>query len=370
MDNDTHPAGNWRRLVAVVPVIFVCACGSGPTGPTPPAGPQVFSITPARGPAAGGTSVRIGGSNFSPGATVTIGGVAATDVVVESAASITARTAAHAPGAGDVVVFVGGQSAVLSGGFTYEAGEAPSIREITVRGTKWANEPANFADLGEILNVTVTVQDPDTPADLLRFEWTSDAGTFTGSGAAVQWRAPATATTPGQVTLTVAVTDGASRVTGTATVRLHDSVKEVGDLSRLFLLEFSDSNASASYVMRNFSTGPRCLAERDEEKAQVEDNRTYYRILSSSIGGASVNFQFAGRPCSYTPVNGDACAAVPSTWTSLCLKTPPNKECTAGEIGTVSGVDYVTAVYEESQWKLCASHYQPTGNKAQPFFIR
>ncbi len=31
-------------------------------------------------------------------------------------------------------------------------------------------------------------------------------------------------------------------MTGSATVRLHDSVKEVGDLSRLFLLEFSDSN--------------------------------------------------------------------------------------------------------------------------------
>lgn len=357
-------------IVACAAAVYFSACGGSPNGPTPPSGPpapQVFSITPAHGPAAGGTSVRIGGANFAPGATVTIGGVAATEVAVESSASITARTSPHAPGTGDVVVSVGTRSAVFSGGFTYEAGDPPVISTIAARGTRSPSEPAGFADLGETLTVTATVQDADTPADQLRFEWTADSGTFTGAGASVQWLAPAAAATPGQVTLNLAVTDGATRVTGTTRVRLHDSIKEVGDLARQFLLDFSDSNSPPDYVLRNFSQGPRCIKERDSEKADVEKNRRYYTIQSSAIGSATVNFQFGGRPCSYVPVDGDACAAVPAVWNSLCKET--NVECTAGTTGRTSGTDFVTAVYEESQWRLCSSYFKSDG-KAQPFFIR
>ncbi len=55
------------------------------------------------------------GTGFTTGATVTIGGVAATSVVVVSATSITAVTAAHAPGAVDVVVTnLDGQSGSLA----------------------------------------------------------------------------------------------------------------------------------------------------------------------------------------------------------------------------------------------------------------
>ena len=54
-------------------------CGGSPSGPGSQA-PLVFAITPGDGPAKGGTSVHISGSNFAAGATVTIGGAAATDV--------------------------------------------------------------------------------------------------------------------------------------------------------------------------------------------------------------------------------------------------------------------------------------------------
>ena len=356
-------------VLALAAFVSMSACGGNPpTGPSGPPAPAVYSITPAHGPASGGTSVKIGGANFAAAAVVTIGGVLATDVVVESAASISARTPARAPGPGDVVVSAAGKTATLPSGFTFDSGQPPVVSAVTVRGTKWTNEPGNFADLGETLNVTVSVQDPDTPIDQLKFEWTSDSGTFTGTGAAVQWRAPTTAATPATVTLNVAVTDGVARVTGAAAVRLHDSVKEVGDMARLFLLDFSDSNiGDANYILRNFSTGPRCVKERDDEKGDIEKNRTTYSILGSSIGAAAVNVQFADRPCSYMPTDGDACAAVPSSWTSLCLRT--TSECTAGEKGTVDGTDFVTAVYEDSQWRLCASSYKAIG-KARPLFIR
>jgi len=62
------------------------------------------------------------GTNFAPGATVTLGGSAATAVTVVSATTITATTPAHAAGVVNVVVTnPGTQSATLVNGFTYLA---------------------------------------------------------------------------------------------------------------------------------------------------------------------------------------------------------------------------------------------------------
>ena len=64
----------------------------------PPApAPSVAAITPAEGSISGGTAVTITGANFVDGASVTIGGAAATGVAVVDATSITAP-------AGSVVV--------------------------------------------------------------------------------------------------------------------------------------------------------------------------------------------------------------------------------------------------------------------------
>ncbi len=60
------------------------------------------------------------GANFAVGASVTIGGVAANNVAVTSAGTITARTPAHATGTVDVVVTnPSGQSSTLSAIFNY-----------------------------------------------------------------------------------------------------------------------------------------------------------------------------------------------------------------------------------------------------------
>lgn len=67
-------------------------------------GPTVSSISPTSGTTAGGTAVTITGTGFVSGATVTIGGVAATSVVVGSATSLTAVTGARVAGTVDVVV--------------------------------------------------------------------------------------------------------------------------------------------------------------------------------------------------------------------------------------------------------------------------
>jgi CSLREA domain-containing protein len=74
--------------------------------PTPvPGSPTVTSVGPTSGAAAGGTAVTITGTGFAAGATVTIGGAAATNVVVVDGSTITCKTPALPAGTlNDVVV--------------------------------------------------------------------------------------------------------------------------------------------------------------------------------------------------------------------------------------------------------------------------
>ncbi len=82
--------------------------------------PTVSSITPSTGSANGGTAVAITGTGFLPGATVSLGGTAATGVTVVSSTSITATTPSHAAGTVSVVVSnTDNQSGGLPNGYTY-----------------------------------------------------------------------------------------------------------------------------------------------------------------------------------------------------------------------------------------------------------
>lgn len=89
---------------------------------------DISSVAPNAGPIGGGTPVTITGTGFQVGATVTIGGVAATSVVVVSDTSITCVTPAHAAGPVDVVVTVGAESTTLVSGFTYTSFTVAGLR--------------------------------------------------------------------------------------------------------------------------------------------------------------------------------------------------------------------------------------------------
>lgn len=82
---------------------------------------EVLTVTPDRGPAAGGTAVTVTGAGFVPGVEVRIADVPLTDVVVVSDTELTAVTAAGASGVHDVVVRSPVTRGVLQGGFTFEA---------------------------------------------------------------------------------------------------------------------------------------------------------------------------------------------------------------------------------------------------------
>lgn len=82
--------------------------------------PAVTSVTPSSGTTAGGISITINGSNFVSGASVTLGGVAATGVVVVDPQTIYATTGPHASGIVDVVVTnPDAQIGTLEGGYAY-----------------------------------------------------------------------------------------------------------------------------------------------------------------------------------------------------------------------------------------------------------
>jgi hypothetical protein len=111
------------RVVAVLQSNVAAALGVCMTSGTG-ASPSVSGISPDNGPSAGGTAVVISGSNFQGGATVTIGGVAATGVNVTGPGTITAVTGAHATGLVDVVVNGAGGAGTLAKSYFYSP--APS----------------------------------------------------------------------------------------------------------------------------------------------------------------------------------------------------------------------------------------------------
>ncbi|MFI5092241.1 MAG: IPT/TIG domain-containing protein, partial [Candidatus Acidiferrales bacterium] len=111
--------------------------------------PAVTSVAPSDGPPAGGTAVTITGTNFAPGATVTFGSNAATNVAVVNGTTITATTPAGSVGAVTVTVTVNGQSGSLASGFTYDVpatvssvspntGSTAGGTAVTITGTNFA----------------------------------------------------------------------------------------------------------------------------------------------------------------------------------------------------------------------------------------
>jgi hypothetical protein len=151
-----------------------------------------------------------------------------------------------------------------------------------------------------------------------------------------------------------------NRVTGSTTVSLHNSIQEVSDLARQFLLDFSSSSLSVDYVMRNFEPG--CYGT-EAEASDVADNRQDFTLIESNIGAATNTVAFGGA-CSYRNSPGDARARVPVFWRSRAKRdlydSRGNRVLREGEITVATGIDQVAAMYYPSQkrWRLCDSAFQ------------
>ena len=356
------------RLIVGIGASLLSACASS----TSPTSVTVISIIPSSGTTLGGTHVTIAGSNFSAGANVTIGGVAATDVSVASATTITATTPQHAAGVTEVVVATtNGQRGTVRGAFTFVAptpvtNTPPAINSIVVQGSVGPREPAQFASFDETVRVTAVVTDAETPVSQLTYQWSSDVGgAFTGDGAIVSWTAPHMAATPATLTLKLMVTEryqttdndglpitAMNTATGSISFRIHDSIHEINDLAVDFLNGFS-KQFDPAYVVRNFTDS---CSGKALELGDVKDDNDQNTITSYSIGTPRTTVGFIGRGgCPFRGVFGDACAQVPVEWHFTSKAT--------GVAGIAKGTDQVAAVLENDQWRLCASDFN--GNASQ-----
>src|SRR5438067_1610730 len=134
------------------------ARASGQGGGNP--APTVSAISPNSGTANGGTAVTITGTGFLAGATVTLGGTAATGVTVVNSTSITATTAAHAAGTVNVVVTnTDAQSGTLTNGYTYTGtNPAPTVSAITPNsGSTGGGTPVTITGTGFLAGATVSL---------------------------------------------------------------------------------------------------------------------------------------------------------------------------------------------------------------------
>lgn len=81
----------------------------------------VTAVAPSSGAAAGGTAITVSGRGFTGASALTLGGIAATDVVVVSDTELTATAPAGAAGPVTVRVERGAEHGALIGGFRYDA---------------------------------------------------------------------------------------------------------------------------------------------------------------------------------------------------------------------------------------------------------
>lgn len=375
LGTQSHPA---RALAALGLAFFAAACGGPGTGPQP-AEVAVTAVSPNTGSTFGGTTLTITGSGFSSGAAVMVGGTAATDVIFNSSTSLTAKTPPHIAGAAEVRVSVGTKNGTLPNAFTFVKAvtgpnTAPVVSALTIQPPR-TNQPVTMATIGDRITLTVSVNDAETPAANLTYEWTANPslGSFTGTGPSVQWTAPATASSPQTVLLLLTVVEKYQeadaqglpinrehRIQQSALMKVHDSIKEIGDMARNFLLMFSDSKKMALEVLQDFSQTCDGGNGYNLEFKDVNDHRAAVTITDYTVGEATVSLNFKSpQACVVGTGPADACASVPVRW----VDTGPN--------GGAQGTDYVSAVYESTRWRLCHSSFSGVSLKTgKPITIR
>ncbi len=227
---------------------------------------------------------------------------------------------------------------------------APVVESITLS--------AERVEVDSEITLTANVKDQETPIDQLKFEWKAAAGAFTGEGSSVKWRAPKDINTPAdyEISLTVTETYGTADSSGkrpqnvaTATapsVRVHNSPKELGDMSVQFLTDFAHSSVPPNTCLRDFTDS--CRGKADE-RGDIEANRVHFEIQSFSLTLRSVSVATSGVSANMT---------VACSFTSKTIACDPgDKACVVGDVGTAKGDCLLTGKYENRRWWLCDSHF-------------
>ena len=224
--------------------------------------PTITNVNPTHGPNAGGTSITITGTQFASGATVTIGGASATNVIVVSSTSITATTPAGTTGLRNVIVTNTDTGTVTdTNGYRYDSATNyqksninPSVgpnaggTSITITGTQFASGATvtiggNPATGVNVMNATTIIA--TTPAGSRGAAnvvvTNTDTGTVTDIGGFTYFVAPILANPP------------TANPIAAFTATLNDNVTDDGGdtvSKRGFLYS---TNSGATFVLQNGS---------------------------------------------------------------------------------------------------------------------
>ncbi len=128
--------------------VTVSTVGGSVTDPgafTYAAPPSITSLSPSVGPASGGTSITIGGTNFIGVTSLLIGGTPVDSFTVTSPTSISVTSPPGSAGPADVSVIAAGGSVTDPGGFTYVGATCnPAIFLSADSATALAGSPFSF----------------------------------------------------------------------------------------------------------------------------------------------------------------------------------------------------------------------------------
>ena len=314
---------------------------------TSPAAQTVFvtGVSPAAGPALGGTSITIHGSNFASPATVTFifqsGATAsASSIVVPTSDTITAVTPAGQAGPASVLVGTNGQSIRLSGSYFFNPPNPapPTITSLGsssgAQGTSLTINGTNFTN-----PMTVAFRTPD---------WTLNVLTFPTVTTSV---APSSST---QLTVTIP----SRAMTGPIQVSNQFGAAATCDIFTVLPLgpptissiappsggtgTPNQGGAVISVTGSNFVNVTEVLLNGQEEPFSVSNSSLLSVIVTapSSSGPITVKTQGGG-----LAVSGSTFSVVPMTY---CEGNPPSVSGISasafdpGAVGTITGFNFTT----------------------------
>ena len=326
---------------------------------------SISSAGPNSGPAAGGTTVTLSGSGFTPSASVSFGGIAAPSVVVVSSTELQAVTPTHASGTVSVAVTENphNQSATLAGGFTYTSsspttlsvsGASPATgptsggTAVTITGKGFqagatvrfgasqcaavtvasSTQITAMSPSGSSGTVSITVTDPDSQSASLAsgFTYTSPT-TLSVSGAS-----PATGPTSGGTAVTIT---GKGFQAG-ATVRFGASQSTAVTVASSTQINATSPAGSAGIVSIT-------VTDPDSQSASLPSGFTYTSPTTLSVSGASpaTGPTSGGTVVTITGKGFQTAAAVKfggsqSTAVTVASSTQINAMSPPGSSGTVS----------------------------------
>jgi hypothetical protein len=237
----------------------------------------------------------------------------------------------------------------------------PTITSLTVGAAR--------VEAGDDAVVTAVVADAETPIDQLTYDWSATPanGTFSGTGRQVKWKAPFLQP-PNLYSLTLKVTEkymssGVQKenaATASGQVHYNDSYREINIISMRFLTElFPNFSVTAQQAVQDFSDstnrqpdGSTCAKGKADELSDITNNRINFHILSGTYINVSITLN---SDKTFADVRG------------TCMFEDIPQEVANPYFGKkekVSGTCHLTAAYENWNWFLCGSHFDPPYNVA------